>query len=103
MARIPEGPHAQALLTGPLCAGSSRRKAKAFHTIRSYVKDVTDIVRHGQRQGRIRSDVDAGTVAHMFLGLVLPAALVWHASDGAFDVTGHTERAFRVFVDAIGT
>ena len=32
---------------------------------------------------------------------IQPAAILWQMSDGEFDVTGHTERAWTVFVQAI--
>jgi len=37
----------------------------------------------------------------MFLGLVQPAAILWHVSDGGFDVTRQADRAWRVFREVI--
>ncbi len=72
-----------------------------FRTIQAYLDKVADIVRKGQAEGRIRNDLDASTVAVMFLGLIQPAAILSHMSEGEFDVTGHTERAWEIFVEAI--
>ena len=69
--------------------------------LRSYLKDVTDIVRDGQRLGRIRADVDAGTVALMYLGLIQPAAILSHVSGGTFDLRNHVRRSFKLFREAI--
>jgi len=71
--------------------------------LRSYLKDVADIVRDGQRLGRIRADVDAGTVALMYLGLIQPAALLAHVSRGTFDLRNHVRRSFALFREAIET
>lgn len=81
--------------------GRPGRRRAMFRTIQAYLDKVADIVRKGQTEGQIRKDVDASTVAVMFLGLIQPAAILSHMSEGQFDVTGHTERAWEIFVDAI--
>jgi len=81
--------------------GRPGRRRAVFRTIQAYLEKVADIVRKGQTDGRIRKDVDASTVAVMFLGLIQPAAILFHMSEGQFDVTGHTERAWEIFVEAI--
>ncbi len=81
--------------------GQPKRKPQVLRMIRGYLGKVGDIVRQGQEQRRIRSDVDAQTVALMFLGLIQPAAILWHMSDGGFDVTKHIEKAWRIFSKAI--
>lgn len=82
-------------------SGHPERKAKVYRIISSYLQRVGDIVRQGQRCGRIRADVPPNTMAVMFVGLVQPAAILWHMSDGGFDVTRHVEQAWRVFSEAI--
>lgn len=77
-------------------------RKRLVRVLMSYLKDVTNIVRDGQRLGQIRSDVDAGTVALMYLGLVQPAAILSHASAGDFDLRNHVKRSFTLFRDAIG-
>jgi hypothetical protein len=37
----------------------------------------------------------------MFLGLLQPAAILWHLSDGTFDAARQVERAGPIFLDAI--
>jgi AcrR family transcriptional regulator len=77
------------------------RRSKLYGMIREYLDRVANIVRRGQDLGEIRRDIDPQTAAMMFLGLVQPAAILWHISDGAFDVTKHAERAWRIFSEAI--
>lgn len=81
--------------------GKPGRRRAMFRTIEAYLEKVADIVRKGQSDGRIRKDVDPSTVAVMFLGLIQPAAILSHMSDGQFDVIGHTDRAWQIFVEAI--
>jgi AcrR family transcriptional regulator len=83
--------------------GRPGRRRAMFRTIQAYLDKVADVVRKGQIEGRIRKDLDASTVAVMFLGLIQPAAILSHMSDGEFDVVGHTERAWEIFVEAIRT
>jgi TetR/AcrR family transcriptional regulator, fatty acid metabolism regulator protein len=81
--------------------GRPGRRRAMFRTIQTYLDRVADIVRDGQAKGLVRKDLDPGTVAVMFLGLIQPAAVLWQMSEGEFDVTAHAERAWKVFVEAI--
>jgi AcrR family transcriptional regulator len=83
--------------------------AKVSHELRSrildifhgYVGHVAQFVAQGQQQGCIRAELDPQTVALMFFGIVVPAGILWHLTDGGFDVTKHAERAWPVFSEAI--
>lgn len=81
--------------------GRPDQKAKVYEMVKSYLKRVADIISQGQQKGRIRGDVEPGTLSVMFLGLIQPAAILWHLSDGGFDVTKQAERAWLVFSEAI--
>jgi hypothetical protein len=74
-----------------------------FAGIRTYLDDVAAIVQRGQTDGQIRPDVDPQTVATLFLGLIQPGAILWHMSDGEFDVTRHAERGWRLLSHALRT
>ncbi len=82
-------------------AGSAARRGKVFRTVKAYLKGVEDIIRQGQAANTVRRDLDPPTVALMFLGLIQPAAILSHMSDGELDVVRHTEEAWPVFVGAI--
>jgi hypothetical protein len=69
--------------------------------IQDYLEQIGAIVERGQATGVIRADLEPGTAAVMFLGLVQPAAILWQMSEGHFDMTGHAERAWRVFAQAL--
>ena len=82
-------------------SGRSARKSNIYGLIRDYLTGVAGIIRQGQADGRIRTDLDPATGSVMFLGLIQPAAVLWHLSDGKFDVTLHAEKAWNVFRLAI--
>ena len=70
--------------------------------LQGYLGHVGRFVREGQEAGSIRPELPPETVALMFLGIIMPAGLLWQLTDGEFDVTRHAERAWRVFSEAIG-
>lgn len=84
-----------------LYTGKPERKAKVYEVIRRYLREVEELIKEGQKAGLIRSDVVPATLALMFLGLIQPAAFIWHLSDGKFDVTKQVERAWQIFQEFI--
>ena len=86
-----------------LYVGSQNRRARMFAGIRTYLDEVAAIVQQGQTDRQIRPDVDPQTVATLFLGLIQPGAMLWHMSDGAFDVTRHAERGWRLLSETLRT
>lgn len=81
--------------------GHPDRKAKVYKIIRDYLNQVGELIGQGQREGKIRTDVNRETVALMFLGIIQPAAIIWHVSNGGFDITKHTDKAWQIFSMAI--
>lgn len=84
-------------------SGHPERRSKIFRIIQGYLASVGEIIREGQQQGQIRSELDPECLALLFLGMFQPAGILWHLTDGGFDVTRHATRAWRVFVAAIRT
>ena len=81
--------------------GHAARKAKMHGIITRYLGEVAKVVREGQQNGQIRTDVDPNTISVMFLGLIQPGAILWHLSGEKFDVTKHAERAWKVLREAL--
>lgn len=81
--------------------GQPESKARIYEMVGSYLKKVAAIVARGQQEGSIRQDLDPATAAVMFLGLIQPAAILWHLSGGEFDVTKQVQKAWPVFLSAI--
>ena len=91
----------QIIFSQDVYSGHPKQKAKVYEAIKEYLHQVTEIVRHGQKEGQIKPGIDPTTVSMMFLGLIQPAAILWHLSDGKFDVTKHGEKAWKIFRQAI--
>ena len=81
--------------------GQPERKAKVHHTVETYLGAVADMVRQGQEEGVIRRGLAADSVSVAFLGMIQPAAILWHLSAGKFDLTEHTEGAWKIFLGGI--
>ncbi len=78
-----------------------QRKRRVLHVFEQYTGQIADIVRLGQSQGRIRPELDVQTVAMMLFGIIVPAGILWHLTEGGFDVTRHAQRAWKLFSAAI--
>jgi len=77
------------------------RKAKVAGMISDYLGEIQKIVQEGIQDGSIREDVVPTTASVMFLGMILPAAVLWHVSQGKFDMNAHAENAWSAFVRGI--
>jgi TetR/AcrR family transcriptional regulator, fatty acid metabolism regulator protein len=76
-------------------------KRQAYEMLKGVLKQVEGIIREGQERGEIRADLDAKSLAVMFWGMIPPSVILWHMSDGEFDVTRHAERSWELFRDEI--
>lgn len=81
--------------------GDPRRRARVYRMLQQYLGGVGSLFLEAQQAGMVRSDLAPNELAVMFLGLIQPAAILWHLSDGGFDVTRQAERAWRVFSETI--
>ena len=82
-------------------SGNVKRKNKVYGIINGYLARLNKIIRDGQEKGVIRSDTNSKTVALMFLGMVQPGVILWFLSDGKFDILKHSEKNWKLFMEAI--
>lgn len=82
-------------------ADNPNRKRRILRVLKQYIGQVGEIVAQGQTQGDIRTDIDTQTIAMMLFGIVVPAGILWHLTDGGFDVTRHAQRAWKLFYSAV--
>jgi len=82
-------------------SGNTFRKTKLNRKIGRYLTEISEIIQQGQHENRIRKDVDSATISVMFLGIIQPAAILWHISDEAFDVAKHAEKAWKIFKESL--
>jgi AcrR family transcriptional regulator len=87
--------------SGDLYAEHPERKGKLYGIVRAYLGELAQIIRQGQKEGTVRSDVDPDAVSVVFLGLIQPTAILWHLSDGEFNVGKQIERAWPLFHEAV--
>jgi AcrR family transcriptional regulator len=81
--------------------GNPSRRQRVLQIFTHYTDAVGEIVRLGQSQGRIRPELDVQTVTMMLFGIVVPAGILWHLTDGGFDVTRHAQRAWQLLGSTI--
>jgi TetR/AcrR family transcriptional regulator, fatty acid metabolism regulator protein len=93
---IPRVVFSEAIFTG-----HRRRRKRVHRMFQEYLGEVADIIRAGQRAGRVRAGLAPDTLSVMFLGLAQPAAILWLMSGREFDVTEHAERAWQIFSEMI--
>jgi hypothetical protein len=77
------------------------RKAQAYEILKGLLGEIENIMRQGQERGEIRPDLDPKALAVMFWGMIPSCVILWHMSDGGFDVTRQAEKAWELFRDAI--
>lgn len=87
--------------SGDLYAGQPERKARLYGIVKAYLGKVAEIIRQGQKDGSVRLDLDPDAVSVMFLGLIQPTAILWHLSEGEFNVGKQIEKAWPLFHEAI--
>lgn len=83
--------------------GHPDRKAKVAEIITSYLKQIEMIIEEGKQKGAIRQGVGPSTASVMFLGMILPAAVLWNVSEGDFDMIAHVKNAWPAFVRSISS
>ncbi len=83
--------------------GHPERKAKVAEMMKSHLGRIQKIIEEGQQKGTIREDVAPTTASVMFLGMILPAAVLGNLTEGGFDLIVHVEKAWPAFVRCIAT
>jgi TetR/AcrR family transcriptional regulator, fatty acid metabolism regulator protein len=76
-------------------------RRQAYQMLQGVLARIEAIVREGQERGEVRSDFDARSLAVMFWGMIPASVILWHVSDGQFDVTRHAEKSWRLFSEGI--
>lgn len=81
--------------------GQPDRKAKVAQIITSYLKEVEFIIESGRQDGTIHKEVVPATAAVMFLGMIMPAVVLWNVSQTKFDMTAHINTAWPAYERSI--
>jgi len=91
----------QILFSEEVYSENPELKAKIHSLIKSFLNALGEIVKRGQKQGEIRTDIEPQRIATMFLGLFQPSAFLYHLSGGTFDVVKQVDISWKVFSRAI--
>jgi AcrR family transcriptional regulator len=87
----------QIVFSDSIYTGYPDRKAKVQGIIKGYLSQVRKIIAKGQKDGSIRNGYSPETIAVMFLGMILPAAVLKSALGGKRDMDKYVENAWSVF------
>jgi AcrR family transcriptional regulator len=82
-------------------AGHPDRRERVYAGICDYVSEVGRLIRQAQQTGQVGQRVDVEAAAVLFLGMIQPSAILWHMSDGQFDVTRQAQKAWPLFLKAV--
>jgi len=89
------------LFSEEIVGDAEGRRARLAEVIHEHVLRLAALVAEGQASGEIRDDVNPETAAVLFLGIVQPAAILWHASGGRFDLTEHARTAWNLYRECL--
>jgi AcrR family transcriptional regulator len=87
----------QVVFSDSFYAGHTERKNKVKEIVSTYLREVQRIVKEGQKDGTLSAVNSPETVAVMFLGIILPTAVIRNVSGGKFNVKRHLEKAWPIF------
>jgi len=77
-------------------------KRQVYEVLKGLLAEIEGILRQGQERGEVRKDIDPRSLAVMFWGMIPAAVILWHMSDGQFDVTRQAEKSWQLFKEGIG-
>ena len=70
--------------------------------VSGYLGEIESMVHDGQQQHRIDGKLVPRTAAMLFLGMIVPAGILWHLTDSGFNLTQHAGRVWKMFEQALG-
>jgi AcrR family transcriptional regulator len=91
----------QMIFSEELHGGRPQKKQRILKIIAGYREKLAEIIRAGQKRGCIRAEIDPSSAVLMLIGAVVPAAILWHLTDGGFDVTRHAQHVWPMFRRAV--
>ncbi|EMS77400.1 transcriptional regulator, TetR family [Desulfotignum phosphitoxidans DSM 13687] len=83
--------------------GAPERKSRVTSIITDYLKEIQAIIALGQQDGSIHKKIEPATAAVLFMGMILPAAILSNISEGLFDITAHVKNVWPAFVRSVST
>jgi AcrR family transcriptional regulator len=87
----------QIVFSDSIYAGHPERKRHVKGIVSAYLAEVRKIVAEGRADGTLARGCSPKTVSVMFLGIVLPTAVLRNVTGGRFDVNRYVESAWPIF------
>jgi len=84
-----------------LSAGHPGRARKIRQIIECYLGEVRAIIQEGQAEGSLKPELDPATGSVLFLGALLPAALLCQLTGGDFQILEHYRKAWPIFRQSV--
>lgn len=81
--------------------GHPERKNKVKGIVGAYLKEVQKIIAEGQKDGVILPGISPEAASVMFLGVVLPTAVIRNVGGGQLDASSYIEKAWLIFKKGI--
>lgn len=91
----------QVVFSDAVYTGQPDRRARVAQIIFTYLKEIETIIESGRQDSTVRKDVVPATAAVMFLGMILPAAVLRNVSQGKFDMAAHVKTAWPAYERSI--
>lgn len=85
------------IFSDTMYAGYPERKRHVHAMISAYLEEIAEIMREGQREGKIQSDIDLSSAALLFLGMILPAGMFVKLSPHPINLMNHARNVWPVF------
>jgi TetR/AcrR family transcriptional regulator, fatty acid metabolism regulator protein len=79
----------------------NERRQRLHAALNEFRGRLISIVRMGQKEGQIRRDVSPETVVLFWIGILQPAALLYHLSQGKFDIEKQGKQAWKLYEEMI--
>ena len=86
-----------AVLLLMVSAGQHGKKTKVLTILQEYQFALKAIITRGQKAGKLDSELDAQSLVLIFMGILLPAALMLNLTQGAFDIGQHVSLSWPMY------
>jgi AcrR family transcriptional regulator len=74
---------------------------KVKETMEFFISKVNSIIDDGKEKGVVRKDISSSAAAYMFIGMILPAAMLFRLSPETFDPSYHVQNVWPLYLESI--
>lgn len=74
---------------------------KIRETMNYFIGEISKMIKDGQSKGLVRGEISSEAAAYLFVGMILPAAMLFRLSPDKFDPAHHIEKVWPLYCDSI--